>query len=121
MTFPLRQMSVQFEYHYNPEHEAAIKRYEDHLPRDKDLKTKIIAGQSPANEIVRSLTSDDLLVMGFSQKTDFERHIINDLSNQLLNSAPGPVIMISQIEWHRGLRGTFEHGIAAAQPAVDAG
>ena len=115
---PLRQMSVQSEYHYNPEHEAAIKRFEDHLPRNKDLKTKIIASRSPADEIVRSMTSDDLLVMGFSQKTDFERHIINDLNNQLLNTAPGPVIMISQIEWHRGIRGTFEHGIARLNPQL---
>ncbi len=117
-SIPLRQMSVQFDYHYDPEHEAAIKRYEGHLPRNKDLKPKAIIGRNPAPEIVRGLTSDDLLVMGFSQQTDFERHIINDLSNQLLNTAPGPVIMISQIEWHRGIRGAFEHGIARLNPQL---
>ncbi len=117
-TIPLRQMSIQFDYHYDPEHEAAIKRYEEHLPRNKDLKPKSIIGRNPAPEIVRGMTSDDLLVMGFSQKTDFERHIINDLSNQLLNSAPGPVIMISQIEWHRGIRGALEHGFARLNPQL---
>jgi len=117
-TIPLRQMSIQFDYHYDPEHEAAIKRYEEHLPRNKDLKPKAIIGRNPAPEIVRGMTSDDLLVMGFSQKTDFERHIINDLSNQLLNTAPGPVIMISQIEWHRGIRGAIEHGVARLNPQL---
>ena len=57
-------------------------------------------------------------MIGFSQKTDFERHVINDLSNQLLNTAPGPVIMISQIEWHRGIRGTIEHSIARLNPQL---
>ena len=115
---PLRQMSIQFDYHYDPEHEEAIKRYEDHLPANKDLKKKIIVSRHPAREIVSGMTSDDLLVMGFSQKTDLERHIINDLSNQLLNQSPGPVILISQHEWHRGIRGTIEHGIARLNPQL---
>ncbi|MYD09908.1 MAG: DUF389 domain-containing protein [Chloroflexi bacterium] len=115
---PLRQMSVQFDYHYDPEHETLIKRYEEFLPRNKDLKPRAIIGRNPAPEIVRGMTADDLLVTGFSQKTDFERNIINDLSNQLLNTAPGPVIMISQLEWHRGLRGAIEHGIARLNPQL---
>lgn len=115
---PLRQMSVQFDYHYDPDHEELIKRYEEFLPRNKDLKPIAIIGRNPAPEIVRGMTADDLLVTGFSQKTDFERNIINDLSNQLLNTAPGPVIMISQIEWHRGLRGAIEHGIARLNPQL---
>ncbi|MCY4061613.1 MAG: TIGR00341 family protein [Chloroflexi bacterium] len=115
---PLRQMSVQFDYHYDPEHEEAIKRYEDRLPPNQDLTKKIVVSGQPAREIVHDLDSDDLLVMGFAQKTDFERHIINDLSNQLLNLAPGPVILISQHEWHRGIRGTIEHGIARLNPQL---
>ncbi|MYE26963.1 MAG: TIGR00341 family protein [Chloroflexi bacterium] len=115
---PLRQMSIQYDYHYDPEHEEAIKRYEDHLPPKQDLKKKIIVSRHPAREIVSGMTEDDLLVMGFSQKTDLERHIINDLSNQLLNQAPGPVILISQHEWHRGIRGAIEHGIARLNPQL---
>ena len=114
----LRQMSIRFDYHYDPEHEEAIRRYEDHLPRNKELKKKIIVSRQPAGEIISDLTSDDLLVMGFAQKTDLERHIINDLSNQLLNQAPGPVILISKHEWHRGIRGTIEHGIARLNPQL---
>ena len=114
----LQQLSIQFDYHYDPEHEEAIKRYEDRLPRQDDLEKKIIVSRNPAREILRGLTADDLLVMGFAQKTDFERHIINDLSNQLMNQAPGPVILISQHEWHRGIRGTIEHGIARLNPQL---
>ena len=115
---PLRQSSIQYDYHYHPEHEEAIKRYEDHLSPETDLEKRIVVSRQPAREIVRGLSADDLLVMGFAQKTDLERHIINDLSNQLLNQAPGPVILISQHEWQRGLRGTIEHRVARLNPQL---
>ena len=41
---------------------------------------------------------------------------MDDLSNQLLNLAAGPVILISRIEWHRGIRGAIEHGMARLNP-----
>ena len=115
---PLQQMSIQYDYHYDPEHEAAIKRYEDRLPPSADLKKHIVVSRQPAREIVGGMSSDVLLVMGFAQKTDLERHIINDLSNQLLNLAPGPVILISQHEWQHGIRGAIEHRIARLNPQL---
>ncbi|MYE79557.1 MAG: TIGR00341 family protein [Chloroflexi bacterium] len=115
---PLQQMNVQDDYHYNPVHEAAITSYEARLPHQRDLSKRIITSNQPAREILGMATEDDLLVLGFSQKSDFERQITNDVSNQLLSQAPGPVILISQIEWHRGLRGIIEHGIARFNPRL---
>lgn len=116
--YPLQQMSVQSDYQYNPAHEAAITEYESQLPRHRDLRKKIIAGRRPDHAILRMLTSGDLLVLGFSQKSDIERQITNDLTNQLLNNAPGPVVLISQIEWRRGLLGTIEHSLARLNPQL---
>ena len=115
---PLQQMSVQHDYHYNPVHEATIASYEAHLPPHNGVRKRIIASNHPAREILGMVSADDMLVMGFSQKSDFERQISDDLSNQLLNGAPGPVILISQIEWHRGIRGAIEHGIARLNPQL---
>ncbi len=115
---PVRQMSVQQGYHYNPDNEALMHNYETQFPSDIGLSKMIIVGRNPAREIVHRLTEDDLLVIGFSQKSDFERQITNDLGNQLLNQALGPVILISQIEWHRGFRGAIEHGIARINPQL---
>lgn len=115
---PLQQLNVQHDYHYNPVHEAAIASYEARLPHQRDLSKRIFTSSQPAREILGLVTADDLLVLGFSQKSDFERQITNDVSNQLLNQAPGPVILISQIEWHRGLRGTIEHSIARFNPRL---
>ena len=113
---PVRQMSVQQGYHYNPDNEALMHNYETRFPSDIGFSKMIIVGRNPVREIVHRLTEDDLLVIGFSQKSDFERQITNDLSNQLLNQALGPVILISQIEWHRGFRGAIEHGLARINP-----
>lgn len=115
---PLQQLNVQHDYHYNPAHEAAITSYEAQLPRQRDLSKRIITSSQPAREILGLVSVDDLLVLGFSQKSDFERQITNDISNQLLNQAPGPVILISQIEWRHGLRGTIEHSIARLNPQL---
>lgn len=115
---PAKQMHVQHDYHYNPDNEDAILGYEAQMPLEQGLSKQIIAGRDPRQEIMRSLTRDDLLVIGFSQKSDFERQITDDLSDQLLNKAPGPVILISQIEWHRGWRGMIEHGFARLSPQL---
>ena len=117
-SIPLQQLNVQHDYHYNPVHETAIASYEARLTQRRDLRKRIITGSQPAREILGLVTADDLLVLGFSQKTDFERQITNDVSNQLLDQAPGPVILISQVERGRGLRGVIEHSIARFNPRL---
>ena len=113
---PVQQLHVHDDYHYNPENENAIRAYEAEMPLPKGLDKQIIAGRNPELEILRTLTKDDLLVIGFSQKSDFERRIRDHHGNRLLNQAPGPVILISQIEWHRGLRGAIKHRLARLNP-----
>lgn len=112
----VRQMSVQYNYQYHSEHEAAMRETEALMPSDNRPYKQIIVGRTPERNILREMTENDLLVMGFSQKSDFERQITDDLSNQLLNRAPGPVIMISQIEWQHGLRGAIERSLSRINP-----
>ncbi len=113
---PVQQWHVHDDYHYNPENEKALRAYEAEMPLPTGLDKQIIAGRNPELEILRTLTKDDLLVIGFSQKSDFERRIRDHLGDQLLNQAPGPVILISQIEWHHGFRGAIEHSLARLNP-----
>jgi uncharacterized hydrophobic protein (TIGR00271 family) len=112
----VRQMSVQYNYQYHADHETAMREAEALMPSDNRPYKQIVVGRTPERNILREMTENDLLVMGFSQKTDFERQITDDLSNQLLNRAPGPVIMISRIEWQEGLRGTIERSLSRINP-----
>ena len=115
---PFQQAHTHHGYQYNPYHEVAINQYEAQLPNRLHLPKLMVSGPQPSAQILERLQPDDLLVLGFSQRTDFERRITNDLSNQLLNKSPGPVILISQIEWHSGFRGLIEHGIARLNPQL---
>lgn len=114
----VRHMSVQYNYQYNPEHEKLMHEAEGLMPADNRSNKQIIVGRNPERNILREMTENDLLVMGFSQKSDFERQITDDLSNQLLNRAPGPVIMISRIEWQHGVRGVIERSITRINPQL---
>lgn len=114
----VRHMSVQYNYQYNAEHEKSMRDSEALMPDDNRPNKQIIVGRNPSRSILREMTENDLLVMGFSQKSDFERQITDDLSNQLLNRAPGPVIMISQIEWQRGIRGAIERSLLRINPQL---
>ena len=115
---PAQQMRVQQDYLYNPQNEESIRVHETQTILRQELTKAIIASRSPQREILRSLSEDDLLVIGFSLKSDFERRITDTLSNRLLNRAPGPVILISQLEWRRGWRGAIEHGLARINPQL---
>ena len=115
---PARQMRVQQDYLYNPQNEESIRVHETQTVLRQELTKAIIASRSPQREILRSLSEDDLLVIGFSLKSDFERRITDNLSNRLLNRAPGPVILISQLEWQRGWRGTLDHSLARLNPQL---
>jgi len=114
----VREMSVQYNYQYSPEHEKQMKEAEALLPKDNRPSKQIIVGRTPERSILRELTDKDLLVMGFSQKSDFERQITDDLGDQLMNRAPGPVIMISQVEWQKGVRGAIERRVLRINPQL---
>lgn len=114
----VRQMSVQYNYQYSADHEKQMREAETLMPADKRPNKQIIVGRTPERNILREMTDKDLLVMGFSQKSDFERQITDDLSNQLLNRAPGPVIMISQLEWQEGIRGAIERSFLRVNPQL---
>lgn len=114
----VRQMSVQYNYQYDAEHEKQMREAEALMSADKRPHKQIIVGHSPERTILREINHKDLLVMGFSQKSDFERQITDDLSNQLLNRSPGPVIMISQLEWQKGIRGAIERSILRMNPQL---
>lgn len=114
----VRQMSVQYNYQYSADHEKQMREAETLMPPDKRPNKQIIVGRTPERNILREMTDKDLLVMGFSQKSDFERQITDDLSNQLLNRAPGPVIMISQLEWQEGIRGAIERSFLRVNPQL---
>jgi len=93
---PLLPLYVQRDYTYLPEHEEQVRKILEPIPDDLVHKD-MIPGRDPAERILRDRDEDDLLIVGFSQKSNLELEFGRDLASILLNRAPGPVLLSSQI------------------------
>ncbi|MCA9914336.1 MAG: universal stress protein, partial [Anaerolineae bacterium] len=93
---PLLPLYIQRDYTYRPEHEEQVRKILEPLPDDL-VRKDMISGRDPAERILRDRDDDDLLIVGFSQKSNLELEFGRDLASTLLNRAPGPVLLSSQI------------------------
>lgn len=59
------------------------------------VTTKMCAG-SPAQEIVKSVSDDDLIVMASQGKVGFNRFLLGSVSEEVLKTAPCPVMIIKE-------------------------
>ena len=92
----LTTLYIQRNYRLQPENEQAIRKALSRITDRSRISKNIITDLNPSNGVLKEVSERDLLVIGFRQKTDFERWLENDISKELLNRAPGPVILISR-------------------------
>lgn len=92
----LMPLYIQRNYVYNPQSEREIREALSLLD-DEAIEREIITGTQPARQILTDLGEDDLLVLGFSHRSDFEHQIGSDLASDLLNRATGPVLLASRV------------------------
>jgi nucleotide-binding universal stress UspA family protein len=52
---------------------------------DVDVKTEVIVGENPADEIIKYAMDDDLIVMASHSKKAMERFILGSVSEEVLN------------------------------------
>jgi len=95
---PLTYVLIQRDYNHTTEYQNKINDILSILD-DEQYNREIATGSKPAEVMLRKLTNDDLLVLGFTQKVEFDNQINNDLSDVLLNRATGPVLMASQLNY----------------------
>lgn len=93
---PLAPLYIQRDYTYRAAHEEVVRDVLEMVP-DERVSKDIITGREPAQTILRMVGKDDLLVLGFSQKSNVDLELGRDVSNALLNRAPGPVLLASEI------------------------
>lgn len=68
------------------------------LPGAQRVKRSIVKAADPARGILSRVTDKDLLVLGYTKRSELERWLYGDFSRELLNHAPGPVILASRSE-----------------------
>lgn len=75
---------------------ARIESSLNDLPGRQIVKRTVITAADPASGILTRLEPSDLLVVGLTDTSPLERWLYGDFSSQLLNHAPGPVIIVER-------------------------
>ena len=92
----IEAMHVQGSYHSQFEGLARIEEAITKLPDHRRIKRTVVEANSTVEGILSRTGEDDLIIVGFDQRSDFERTVFGDISNGILNRAPGPVILVSR-------------------------
>lgn len=87
---------VQRDYNANPRNER-MSQQAFSLLEGEYIRKEIIPGNRPEERILSMLNKDDLLVMGLWHKENFDQQIQSDLTQTLLNRAPGSVLLVSRV------------------------
>ena len=115
---PLRQLNVQYHYRYNPDEEELLREALTTLPNTHPFEKRIVVGTNPEYRVLSEVGDNDLLILGFALRSDFERRISDDFSNKLLNRSPGAVILIARRDWHNTFRGEIERRLNRIKPTL---
>lgn len=92
----LYPLYIQRDFDFNGEREAQISEALDELDPDYVHK-EVIAGRNPSRRVLDMLTDDDLLVLGFHQRSQIDDQLQNEITDTLLNRAQGPVLLASHL------------------------
>ena len=67
------------------------------VPGQAIVKRTLVTGQNPTGGILSRIDDNDLVVVGYSRRSDLQRWLYGDFSRELLNRAPGPVVLTSRM------------------------
>ncbi len=104
----IHTMHIQRNYRHKRENELLIRESLARIENKSRVHKTIITDSHPAADILREIADNDLLIVGFWQKTEFERWLGGDVSHELLNRAHGPVILISRQKRHTDFVGRIQ-------------
>lgn len=66
------------------------------LPGAERVKRSVVSASNPARGILSRVSDEDLLVLGYAKRSELQRWLYGDFSRELLNRAPGPVVLASR-------------------------
>ncbi len=94
----IEAMVAQPRYRSQYEGMAYIESTLDGCPGHRSVKRTVLSASNPSKAILTRTTADDLVIVGFTKRTEFERLMFGDLSREMLNHAEGPVIVVIRSE-----------------------
>jgi len=73
---------------------ARIEQVIADLPERQRVKRTVVTAQNAVDGILARTNEDDLIVVGFKERSEFERLMFGDVARGMLNRAEGPVLMV---------------------------
>ena len=75
---------------------ARIEHVIADLPGKQVIKRTVLTANNAAKGILSRTGKDDLIIVGFTERSELEHWFFGNFSGELLNHAQGPVIMVSR-------------------------
>lgn len=82
------------------------------------LQRQFITNVHQSERLLKTLRSDDLLLLGFSRKTAFERVLTDDMSERLLNDAQCAVLLVSRQSYETSALGRVRRRLQRFSPTL---
>ncbi len=67
------------------------------VPGANTIKRTLLTAHSPTSGILARVDENDLLVVGYARRSEMQRWLYGDFSRDLLNRAPGGVVLTAQL------------------------
>lgn len=67
------------------------------VPGQEIVKRTLVTAQNPTRGILARVEETDLLVVGYSRRSELHRWLYGNFSRELLNRAPGPVLLVARM------------------------
>jgi len=88
------------------------------LPNNYRVKRTVVTASNLASGLMARLNEDDLLVVGFSRRSELERWLYGDFARELLNNAPGSVVLTTRRGVQFGIGTRMRQGVNWASPTL---
>lgn len=66
------------------------------VPNEKKIKVNVVRGINEANSVLSWTNENDLLVIGFSERSPLQKWLYGDTAQRILDRARGPVLMVAR-------------------------
>lgn len=83
---------------HRPQYEglAYIEKTLAQCPGSQRVKRTVVLAYNPAQGMLSRMTDEDMVIVGFTQRSELERWMFGDLTRDLLNQATGPVVLVAR-------------------------
>lgn len=116
---PVEALLIQRSGHSQREGRERLRRSVEGLPDAGSIRQVVATANDPASGLLARLNENDLLVIGFAERSVLEKWLFSRFSDRILDNTPGPLILSSvHIGTGNGLTERVQRRLAWVLPTL---